>query len=147
MGKTFSYKIVAGKKIYKIPDEVCRLMFKAAEEKMKNCYPRANDGYAVTVLTEEGNIYLGVSYKSATETLTMHSEAIALAHAAIHGEKNIIAITGPNCHLCKQLIYESSLRSGINVIVVLDEDGEIKQIPISTLMPYPWPLELEKDRR
>jgi len=91
------------------------------------------------LMTKSGNIYIGVSYKSDTETLTMHSEATALAHAAIHGEKEIVAITGPNCHICKQLIYESSLCSGIDIVVVIEEDGKIKQIPISKMMPYPWP--------
>jgi len=69
----------------------------------------------------------------------MHSEATALAHAAIHGEKEIAAITGPNCHICKQLIYESSLRSGIDTAVIIEENGMIKQIPISEMMPYTWP--------
>jgi len=30
-------------------------------------------------------------------TLTMHAEATALAHAAIHGEREIVDIIGPNC--------------------------------------------------
>jgi cytidine deaminase len=72
-------------------------------------------------------------------TLTMHSESTALAHAAIHGETDVVAITGPNCHICKQLIYESGLRSGIDIVVIIEEDGVIKQLPISTMMPYPWP--------
>lgn len=76
---------------------------------------------------------------SDTYTLTMHCEATALAHAAIHGEKDIVAITGPNCHMCKQLIYESSLNSGIDVAVIIEEEGDIKQIPISEMMPYAWP--------
>jgi hypothetical protein len=39
----------------------------------------------------------------------MRSEATALANAAIHGEKDVVAITGPNCHICKQLIDERAL--------------------------------------
>lgn len=35
----------------------------------------------------------------------MHWEMVALAHAALHGEQDIIAIVGPSCHICKQLIY------------------------------------------
>jgi cytidine deaminase len=107
-------------------------------------YPEPNSGYAVALLTATGSIYEGVSYKSDTYTLTMHSEVTALANAAIHGEKEIVAITGPNCHICKQLIYESSLNSGIDIVVIIEEAGEIKQIPISELMPYPWP-EKEKN--
>lgn len=113
-------------------------MFKVAADSLKNAYPNGR-GFSIAVLTKKGNIYPGVSYKSDTFTLTMHSEAVALAHAALHGETEIVAITGPNCHICKQLIYESSLRSGIDTLVLIEEDGEIKQIPISKLMPYPWP--------
>jgi len=122
----------------------CKKLLEAADEAIKNTFPKANDGFAVALMTKSGNIYVGVSYKSDTETLTMHSEVTALAHAAIHGEKEIVAITGPNCHICKQLIYESSLCSGIDIVVVIEEDGKIKQIPISKMMPYPWPRECTK---
>jgi hypothetical protein len=37
------------------------------------------------------------------------------------------------------LIYESSLRSGIDTVEIIEEKGEIKQVPISEMMPYPWP--------
>ncbi|HHT9136980.1 MAG TPA: cytidine deaminase family protein [Candidatus Wunengus sp. YC60] len=122
----------------KVDEKICNEMFRIAGEALTNAFPNGR-GFAVAVLTKKGNIYPGVSYKSDTYTLTMHSEAVALAHAASHGEKDIVAITGPNCHICKQLIYESSLRSGIDVLVVIKEEGKIKQIPISQLMPYPWP--------
>jgi cytidine deaminase len=122
-----------------IPDDIARQMLKRAEAAKANTYPEPNNGYAVTVLTAKGTIYEGVSYKSDTLTLTMHCEMTALANAAIHGEKDIIAITGPNCHMCKQLIWESALRSGIDIQIILMEDGSVEQIPISSLMPYPWP--------
>lgn len=116
----------------------CQRLFKAAELVQSNTYP-GKDGYAAAVSTEKGNVYPGVSYCSDTFTLTMHGEAVALAHANLHGENKIIAITGPNCHICKQLIYESSLRSGIDSLVIIKEKNDYKQIPISELMPYPWP--------
>lgn len=121
-----------------IDEAVCRKMFRIVKEALKNAYP-CGRGFAVVVLTKKGNIYPGVSYKSDTYTLTLHSEAVALAHAATHGETEILAITGPNCHICKQLIYESSLRSRIDTLVIFEEKGKIKQIPISQLMPYAWP--------
>ncbi len=132
-------KTSGNKKLFALSEEECRKLLKAAREAMINTFPKSNDGFAVALMTKKGNIYTGVSYGSDTGTLTMHSEATALAHAAIHGEKEIAAITGPNCHICKQLIYESSLRSGIDTVVIIEEDGQIKQIPISKLMPYPWP--------
>lgn len=133
-------KTLESKKIYyELTEEECRKLLAAGDEAMANTYPKSGEGYAVALMTRQGNVYTGVSYKSDTATLTMHSEATALAHAAIHGEKDVVAITGPNCHICKQLIYESSLHSGIDVVVVMEEGGRIKQVPISTMMPYPWP--------
>ncbi len=132
------------KKVYEFSEDECRKLLMTAKEAMTFTYPKANDGYAVALMTKKGNIYTGASYQSDTETLTMHSEAVALAHAANHGETEIVAMTGPNCHICKQLIYESGLRSGIDTIIIIEEEGKIKQIPISTLMPYPWPEKAKK---
>jgi cytidine deaminase len=122
-----------------VSDDVALEMLTRANDAKVNTYPTAGKGYAVTVLTAKGNIYEGVSYKSDTLTLTMHCEMTALANAAIHGERDVIAITGPNCHMCKQLIWESALNSGINVQIIIEEKGVIKRVPISTLMAYPWP--------
>ncbi|OGM20538.1 hypothetical protein A2714_04080 [Candidatus Woesebacteria bacterium RIFCSPHIGHO2_01_FULL_38_9] len=132
-------KVVKGKEVYTLSNSECDKLFKAEKEAMENTYPNPNSGFAVALMTKKGNVYKGVSYISDTDTLTMHSEATALANAAIHGEKDVIAITGPNCHICKQLIYESTLRSGIDIVIVFKEEGKIKQIPISRMMPYPWP--------
>lgn len=133
-------KIVSGKTVYEIDELTCKKLFEKAGKSLVNAFPKtAVNKFAVALLTKNGNIYEGVSYGSDTATLTMHSEATALAHAAIHGETEIVAITGPNCHICKQLIYESSLRSGIDTLVIFMENGKIKRVPISTLMPYPWP--------
>lgn len=125
--------------MYVLDDKECEEMFKTENEARDNTYPSSKYGFSVSVMTTKGNIYPGVSYISDTDTLTMHSEATALVHAAIHGEKNIVAITGPNCHICKQLIWENSLRSGIEIVIIVEESGKIRQIPISELMPYPWP--------
>lgn len=135
-------KIIEGKEIYNLTKHECELLFTAAKNARQNAYVnQESERFAVALLTKKGNIYTGASYVSDTYTLTIHSEAAALAHAANHGEIEIVAITGPNCHICKQLIWESSLRSGIDTVIVLKEKGEIKQIPISKLMPYPWPDE------
>ncbi len=126
-------------KRFELSGEECQILLSRAKKAFKYTYPEPEKGYSVALLTKSGNVYEGVSYNSDTYTLTMHSEATALANAAIHGEKDIVAITGPNCHICKQLIYESSLNSGIDVTIVIEEASAIQQIPISELMPYPWP--------
>jgi len=128
-------------KTHDVPDNTARAMLDRAVAAKVNTYPTPGKGYAVTVLTAKGNIYAGVSYISDTMTLTMHCEMTALANAAIHGEREVIAITGPNCHMCKQLIWESALHSGIDIQIIMESEGEIKRVPISSLMPYPWPDE------
>ena len=128
-----------GKTLYVLDDAECAELLERGEQALANVYPKGSSGYAVALKTAAGNIYEGVSYKSDTYTLTMHSEMTALAHAAIHGETDVVAITGPNCHICKQLIHESSLRSGMDIVIVIKEDDGIKQVPISALMPYAWP--------
>lgn len=126
-------------KPYSVSDSVARSMLRRATKALAHTYPMAQQGYAATVLTVAGKLYDGVSYGSDTQTLTMHGEMTALAHAAIHGATAIVAITGPNCHICKQLIWESALRSGYDIQVVLKESGKVVCVPISSLMPYPWP--------
>src|SRR3989338_7051041 len=134
-------KLVKSKKVYSLTLLECQKLLKAASKALQNTFPEKGVGFSVALLTVSGNIYTGASYGSDTATLTMHSEASALAHAANHGETDIVAITGPNCHICKQLIWESSIRSKIDTLIVFKEKGQIKQIPISKLMPYPWPDE------
>lgn len=126
---------------HEIADDIAHTMLRRAEAAKINTYPVSGKGYAVTVLTASGNMYEGVSYKSDTMTLTMHCEMTALANAAIHGEREIVAITGPNCHMCKQLIWESALNSGIDIQIIMEDKGGIKRVSISNLMPYPWPNE------
>ena len=136
----FKSKKVNDQLVYEIDKTTCIILLERAKKILTNAFPKtALYKFGVALLTKKGNIYEGVSYGSDTATLTMHSEATALAHAAIHGDTEIIAITGPNCHICKQLIYENSLRSGIDVVVVFKERGKIMKIPISHMMPYPWP--------
>lgn len=141
----FEYKIINNRKVYSIPENVCKEMISHAYAKLANCFPVPNEGFTAAVLVESGNIYEGVSYKSKTHTLTMHAEATAFAHANIKGEPRIIAITaGPDCnicHICKQLIWENSLQSGIDVLIIKKESNRILQIPISDLMIMPWPIE------
>jgi len=132
-----------GFSVYKLTKAECEELFRKQNAVLKNTYPhKGARGYSAAVLTIKGNIYEGASYESDTQSLTMHGEAVALTHANLHGESEIVAITGPNCHICKQLIWENSLRSKIDIVVIIKEDNQIKQIPISKLMPYPWPEKL-----
>jgi cytidine deaminase len=124
---------------YSISVDECKKMQQLASEALKYTYPTSGIGFATTVLTKNGKMITGASYTTDVHNQTMHGEAVALASAAQVGETEIVAIIGPNCHNCKQLIWESSIRSKIDTMMIVEEDGVFKQIPISELMQYPWP--------
>ena len=108
--------------------------------------------YASAVLTDKGNIYSASNYVSDTASLTLHAEQAALAHAAAHKDTRIIAIAcvgkeDPKgeqlchpCGICKQLIWENSLKSGLPIKVVMcNLKGKYEVKDIKELVPYPWP--------
>ena len=110
--------------------------------------------YGSAVLTDKGNIYTASNYTSDTATLTLHAEQAALAHAAAHNETRIIAVVSVGkedpkgeafchpCGICKQLIWESSKRSGIPIKVVMANlKGKYIVKDIKELVPYPWPTQ------
>jgi cytidine deaminase len=124
-----------------------------AKAALKNCYPKdSGSSYSAAVLTDSGTIYSAASYDSYTGSLTLHGEQSALAHAAAHGEGTIHAMavasteklekgefTAP-CHMCKQLLWESRLRSGVPLLIIFTNNfGETKEVYIDDLMPMPWP--------
>ncbi len=108
--------------------------------------------FASAVLTDKGNIYTASNYNSDTASLTLHAEQAALSHAACHNDARIVAIAmvgkeDPKgeklchpCGICKQLIWENSLRSGLPVKVVMANlRGKYEVKDIKELVPYPWP--------
>ncbi len=131
----------------------------AVQEGIKNAYTKndnnADSRFGASVLTDKGNIYSSGHYTSDTGSLTLHAEQVVLAHAASHGEYGIVAmaISGNEkalsknhnhfiypCHMCKQLIWESCLRSGINIEILLVQNGQIvEKIFIKDIMNYAWP--------
>ncbi len=128
-------------------------LIKEAILALKNCYPKDSKySYAAAVLTDSGNIYSAASYASDTASLTLHGEQSTLAHAAAHGEGTIHAMAVASneklekgeftarCHMCKQLLWESRLRSGVPMLIILaNNHNETKEVYIDDLMPLPWP--------
>ena len=133
------------------PEQKAELIAEA-KRALKNCYPKdSTHSYAAAVLTDDG-IYSAASYDSDTGSLTLHGEQSTLAHAAAHGQGTIhaMAVTSneelpegeftPPCHMCKQLLWESRLRSGVPLLLILaNNHGETKEAYIDDLMPLPWP--------
>jgi cytidine deaminase len=134
-------------------------LVEAAEEGIKNCFTTKNlpGDYRIgaSVLTDKGNIYSSGYYKSDTGSLTLHAEQACLAHAAAHGEYAVVAIAitwndaavslNHNesiypCHMCKQLLWESHLRSGKDMEIIIVEKGKIiERLILTEIMNYTWP--------
>lgn len=143
----------------KINKDQEKKLIQAALVGIKNAFTGTNkpDDFRIgaAALTKKGNIYSSGHYYSDTYSLTLHAEQAVLAHAAAHGEYEIlaIAITGnvPDgaddsiypCHMCKQLLWESYLRSKENTeIILLDEKGKIlERLKLLDMINYPWPKE------
>ncbi len=129
----------------------------AAKEGRDNAFTGTNKSedfrIGSAVLTKNGNIYSSGQYFSDTLSLTLHAEQAALVHAAAHGEYEIVAIAvignttakGDEpiypCHMCKQLLWESHLRSGLNTeILLLNKEGvELERLELLDIINYPWP--------
>lgn len=131
----------------------------AVKEGVNNAYTKNNSEedsrFGASVLTDKGNIYSSGHYASDTGSLTLHAEQAVLAHAASHGEYSIVAIAVSGnekaflkngsqviypCHLCKQLLWESYLKSGVNTEVLLVKDDRIvERVFIKDMINYPWP--------
>ena len=138
----------------KIQDYKQSLM-QAATQALQNPYPKdAERVFAAAVLTTQGNIYASAQYFSDTLSLTLHSEQAALAHAAAHGESEIVAMAVTSnepegtwsypCHMCKQLLWESRRRSGVAMtIIIFDQYGKAEELNLDEIMNYTWPT-LEK---
>jgi cytidine deaminase len=114
--------------------------------------PKSKYIYAAAVLTEKGNIYTASNYVSDTASLTLHAEQAALSHAAVHKDTRIVAIAivgkeDPKgekichpCGLCKQLLWENFLKTGISIKVIMANlKGEYIVKNIEEIVNYPWP--------
>lgn len=108
--------------------------------------------FGAAVLTANKHIYAGAQYRAETSQLSLHAEQVAVAHAAAHGEYDILAIAVVStedelkddlCHLCgvcKQLIYDLSLVNKHDIDVLMaNRKGTFLLKKISELCPYPWP--------
>lgn len=135
-------------------------LISAAQEGVRYAYTehQSQDDFRIgaAVLTDKGNIFSSGQYRSDSGSLTLHAEQCALAHAAAHGEYGIIALAvtwnekaaskseGKSiypCHMCKQLLWESHLHSGLNMEILIVEKGEVlERISLQKFVgDYTWP--------
>lgn len=135
----------------KLSNQHKQSLMQAATQALQNPYPKdAKAVYVAAVLSTQGNIYASAQYFSDTYSLTLHAEQAALAHAAAHGEGEIVAIAVTSnepqgawsypCHMCKQLLWESRRRSDIPMtIIIFDQYGKTEELNLDDIINYPWP--------
>ena len=135
-------------------------LIEAAREGVSNAFTGTNKPedfrIGAAVLTTKRNVYSSGQYYSDTASLTLHAEQAALTHAAAHGEYDIVAIAVTwneaavkdnkdesiyPCHMCKQLLWESHLRSKQNTeIIIVDEHGKmLERLKLLDIMSHTWP--------
>jgi cytidine deaminase len=129
-------------------------LVEAAIRALSLSHPRnpPNLQFGAAVLAASGEIYTASAFWSDSLTLAIHAEHAALVHAAMHGDRSIVAIACVStedpegkqfchpCGLCRQVIYESRLESQTEIAIYMANlKGEYLDKTISELMTFPWP--------
>ena len=126
----------------------------AAINSLENSHPSnpPNLRFGSAVLTRTNNVYASSAFWSDSLALALHAEQAAIAHAAAHGERELVAVACVStedakgesfchpCGLCKQLMYESFRSSKLDLEVImasLQKKYIVRRI--SELSLYPWP--------
>lgn len=137
-----------------ITDDVAKALIEQAKLAVDRSHPKnpPNLRFGSAVLSVDGSIHSSSAFWSDTLTLAVHAEhaALVVAAAAHHRQIRAIACISTEdeageafchpCGICKQLIYENSLESRIDVVVVMANlRGEHILRRISELVPFPWP--------
>jgi len=117
---------------------------KLAEEKVnsrkigKSCYVAS---VACALLTDQGNVYLGVCIDSPS-SMGFCAEHAAIAQMITNEESRIVKIVAvgeegkiyPPCGRCRELIYQINLQN-IDADILVDENKVVK---LEELLPYRW---------
>ena len=100
-------------------------------------------GVAAAVLTQAGNVYVGVCIDTAC-SLGMCAERNAIANMLTHGESRIARVVavmpdgrvGPPCGACRELMMQLDAGSG-EIEILLDVQTE-KTVRLKELVPDWW---------
>ncbi len=97
-------------------------------------YSKQNRGAAI--LTASGETYSGCNVELASfgGSLCAEMSAVSAAVAANHRKFKAIALSPASypCGICRQMLVEF----GIDIDIVIDENGSPKAIPLKELLPF-----------
>lgn len=123
--------------------EAYQQLLAAAKETMENSYsPYSRFPVGAALLTDDGHIFTGCNVENANFGSTICAERTAMAKAVSEGFRQfraiaVVAVRARSCWpcgLCRQFMSEFS--AGL-LVVVEDESGAIKTMPMQDLLPFP----------
>ncbi|OGC52203.1 hypothetical protein A2982_01410 [candidate division WWE3 bacterium RIFCSPLOWO2_01_FULL_39_13] len=108
-------------------------------KKMRHGFTTADCGCAL--ITDKGNIYLGVSIDTSS-SIGFDAEQSAIAAMVTAGEykiKKIVAVLEdgtvlPPCGRCREFMYQID-KDNIDTDVIVEKDKIVK---LKDLLPFPW---------
>ncbi len=130
----------------KISVAKCRTLISAAKEAAKKAYaPYSGLAIGAAVLAANGDIFTGCNVENASYGLTVCAERVAIFRAISEGVRVFTALgIFPNgsssampCGACRQVISEFAPQC---LIVLSEEPGKSRIIPMSKLLPEPFSL-------
>lgn len=124
-----------------------KLILQAEEAKKKSYSPYSNFRVGAALLTNDGKIFKGTNIESASYSLTICAERVAVFDAILKGKRNFkaIAITSDMndfispCGACRQVLYEHC--GGDLDVIMTNKKLESKTVKLKDLLPYSF----EKD--
>ena len=125
-------------------------LIRKAEEILPNSYaPYSGIHVASAILTDKGNIYLGVNVENASLGLTMCAERTAIFNMVTHGDRKpiIVAIVTdyeepiPPCGACRQVIAEFNPEATIAMYSTKSKKLVITNL--KQLLPTPFKMKQE----
>lgn len=107
------------------------------------------NSYGAAVITLSGKIYCAGQYSSFNHITNIHAEMAAVLVATMSGDSDIYAIAVLSekavqpesmCGICRQFIYEHSIRTGIPITVCMSNFSGDKVIveKLENLIPHQW---------
>lgn len=119
------------------------LLIKKAEDAMEKAYaPYSNFRVGAVVKTEGGGLYSGCNFESASGSLSICAEKLAILKALSEGERSlkmllIVSSTDEYCFpcgSCRQIIFDISPECELFLV----SSKGIKKFMPSELLPYPF---------
>ena len=122
-------------------------LIKRAEKVLQNSYaPYSGIHVASAILTESGNVYVGVNVENSSYGLTICAERSAIAAMITGGDRKPVAVAIvtdhdkpiPPCGACRQVIAEFNP----NAIIIMHsvKTGETIITSLDKLFPQPFKL-------